>query len=66
MLPKGFDVSSKFINNMKAKVRAKISSGAFDLLLSEGTVSNDDADFILSPDLPTEYLSLAEEIVNEP
>jgi hypothetical protein len=65
MLPKGFDVSSKFINNMKAKVRAKISDGEFDTLLSQGTVSNEEADFILGDDLPPEYLSIAEEIASD-
>ncbi len=62
---RGFDVSSKFINNMKAKVRAKISDGEFDTILSQGTVSNEEADFILGDDLRPEYLSIAEEIASD-
>ena len=62
MLPKDFDVSSKFIKNVKAKVRAKLSNCNFDVLLSQGTLSSEEADFILHPDLPAEYLSIAEGI----
>ena len=50
MLPKDFDVSSKFINNVKAKIRTKLSNGDFDELLSHGTLSSEEADFILHPD----------------
>ena len=67
MLPKDFDVSSKFINNVKTRVKMKLMNGDFDLLLAEGTVSAGDAEFILSPsdNLPAEYLSIAEEIAND-
>ena len=50
MLPKDFDVSSKFINNVKTKIRAKISNGDFDVLLSQGTLSSEETDFILHTD----------------
>ena len=67
MLPKDFDISSKFINNVKTKVKLKLTNGDFDLLLAEGTVSEGEAEFILSPcdNLPSEYLSIAQEIANE-
>ncbi|KAI2489562.1 hypothetical protein MHU86_25031 [Fragilaria crotonensis] len=67
MLPKDFDVSSKFINNVKTKVKLKLMNGDFDLLLSEGRVSEGDVEFILSPsdNLPPEYLSVAQDIANE-
>ena len=67
MLTKDFDVSSKFINNVKTRVKMKLMNGDFDLLLAEGTVSAGDAEFILSPsdNLPAEYLSIAEEIAND-
>ena len=67
MLPKDFDLSSKFINNVKSKVKLKLMNGEFDLLLSEGTVAEGEAEFILSPcdNLPPEYLSIAQEIANE-
>ncbi|KAI2490150.1 hypothetical protein MHU86_6209 [Fragilaria crotonensis] len=67
MLPKDFGVSSKFINNVKTKVKLKLMNGDFDLLLSEGRVSEGDVEFILSPsdNLPPEYLSVAQDIANE-
>ena len=62
MLPKDFNVSSKFINNVKTKVKMKLMNGDFDRL-TEGTVSEGDVEFILSPsdNLPAEYLSIAQE-----
>jgi hypothetical protein len=45
MLPKDFDVSSKFINNVKFKVKLKLMNGDFDLLLLEGTVSEGEVEF---------------------
>ncbi|KAI2503990.1 hypothetical protein MHU86_10487 [Fragilaria crotonensis] len=67
MLPKDFNVSSKFINNVKTKVKLKLMNGEFDLLLAEGTVSEGDAEFILSPsdNLPPQYMSVAQEIAND-
>jgi hypothetical protein len=67
MLPKDFDVSSKFINNVKTKVKMKLMNGDFDLLLAEGTVAEGDVQFILCPSdhLPPEYLSIAQEIAND-
>ena len=67
MLPIDFDVSSKFINNVKTKIKLKLMNGDFDLLLSEGTALVGDVEFILSPsdNLPAEYLSIAQEIANE-
>ncbi|KAI2508623.1 hypothetical protein MHU86_5806 [Fragilaria crotonensis] len=67
MLPKDFNVSSQFIHNVKTKVKLKLMNGDFDLLLSEGTVSEGDAEFILSPsdNLPPEYQSIAQEIAND-
>ncbi|KAI2514180.1 hypothetical protein MHU86_73 [Fragilaria crotonensis] len=67
MLPKDFDISSKFINNVRTKVKLKLTNGDFDLLLAEGTVLEGEAEFILSPcdNLPLEYLSIAQDIANE-
>jgi hypothetical protein len=67
MLPKDFNVSSKFINNVKTKVKMKLMNGDFNCLLADGTVSEGDAEFILSPsdNLPAEYLSIAQEIAHE-
>lgn len=67
MLPKDFNISSKFIHNVKTKVKFKLMNGDFDLLLAEGTASDGDAEFILNPsdNLPAEYLSIAQEIAND-
>ena len=59
-------MSSKFINTRKGTARTKISDGEFDtLLLSQGTVSNEEADFIFGDDLPAEYISITEEIAGD-
>jgi hypothetical protein len=62
LLPKGFDVSSKFVDNVRTKVNLKVMNGDFDLLCLEGTISAKDAEFILSPssenlppELPSSY-----------
>ena len=67
MLPNDFNISSKFLNNVKTKVKLKLMNGDFDLLLTDGTVSEGDVEFILSPNdnLPPEYLSVAQEVANE-
>jgi hypothetical protein len=69
MLPKDFNVSSKFIyKKVKTNVIMKHMNGDFDCLLTKGTVSEGDVEFILSPsdNLPAEYLSIAQEILTTP
>ena len=39
MLPKDFNVSSKFINNVKTKVKMKLMNGDFNCLLADGSNS---------------------------